>query len=140
HPDQYAISKQDHELMLKMQFDDWFEDEKLLESLKPALQGLIAYYLAHARKKDEPLDPVARFHLRNGAQLKRLNWLGDRSPNGFRQSAGMLANYIYEPDKIVQNHEAHVKDRIFAIDRKIYDLVPPELRANQPKKRQKRKK
>ena len=140
HPDHYAISKQDHELMLKMQSDDWFEDEKLLKSLKPALQGLVAYYLAYARKKDEPLDPVARFHLRNGARLKRLNWLGDSSPNGFRQSAGMLANYIYEPDKIVQNHEAHVKDRKFAIDRKIYDLVPPELRTNQPKKRQNRKK
>ena len=140
HPDQYAISNKDHELMLKMQSDDWFDDEKLLESLKSALVGLVAYYLAYARKKDEPLDPVARFHLRNGARLKRLNWLGDCSPNGFQQSAGMLANYVYEPDKIVQNHEAHVKDRIFAIDRKIYDLVPSALRANQPKKRQKRKK
>ncbi len=134
HPDQYSISKEDHELMLKIQSDDWFEDEKLLESLKPALQRLVAYYLAYARKKDEPLDPVARFHLRNGARLKRLNWLGDCSPNGIRQSAGMLANYVYEPDKIVQNHEAHVKERKFAIDRKIYDLVPPELRANQPRK------
>ncbi len=139
-PDQHAISKEEHELLLLMQADNWYEDESLQESLKPILLRLMAHYLANARKGDEPLDPVARFHLRNGANLERINWLGDRSPNGFRQSAGMLLNYVYDPDKIVRNHESYVKDRKFAISKTIVELVPQELRADRPKKKRKQSK
>ena len=59
------------------------------------------------RSGSEPYDPVARFHLRNGAKLARINWLGDLSENGLRQSAGILVNYVYDLDEIVKNHEEY---------------------------------
>jgi len=114
-------------LLLHIQQEDWFDDATLLESLEPLLMSLCAWYLTRARKRDEPLDSVARFHLRNGASLQRINWLADTSPNGFKQSAGMLVNYVYNPDKIVRNHERYVKDGNFAFSKDIVDLAPLEL-------------
>ena len=137
---QLDISPKDHELLLKTQSEGWLEDEALLQSLEPVLLKLCAYYLAFARNGDEPLDPVARFHLRNGARLERINWLGDRSANGIDQSAGMLANYVYDPDTIVQNHERYVIDHEYAIAKSIIDLVPKPLRTDKPEKKSKRSK
>lgn len=135
----YGVSTEDQVLLQQTQEDNnWVENKKLMESLKPVLMMLCAYYLTCLRKHDEPLDPVARFHLRNGARLERINWFGDSSTNGIQQSLGMLANYVYDPDKIVQNHERYVKDRIFATAKDITELVPHELRTNQSKKIRKR--
>ena len=53
------------------------------------------------------LDRVAQFHLSNGAQVERINWLADQSPNGLAQSAGMMINYQYRLDRIESNHEAY---------------------------------
>lgn len=137
--DGIAVSAKERKLMLMTQTDNWHEDRDLLGSLKPTLIRLAAFYLAHARRRDEPLDPVARFHLRNGASLQQINWLGDCSANGFRQSAGMLVNYIYDPDRIVQNHENYVRDRKLAISKDILELVPQELRPGKTPQRSKRK-
>jgi malonyl-CoA decarboxylase len=52
---------------------------------------------------------VARFHLGNGARLERINWQGDLSPKGLRESGGLLANYLYDLKSIEKNHEAYVK-------------------------------
>jgi malonyl-CoA decarboxylase len=49
-------------------------------------------------------DPVAKFHLGNGARLQRINWAGDLSKNGLRQSCGMMVNYLYELDKVEEYH------------------------------------
>src|SRR5207237_6497673 len=62
------------------------------------------------RRQDEPRDPVARFHLRNGARLERINWLSDRSAKGLRESAGLLVNYVYDRKAVARNHEAYVND------------------------------
>ena len=51
------------------------------------------------------VDPVARFHLGNGARLERLNHLGDVSANGLRQSHGLMVNYLYDLGQIEVNHE-----------------------------------
>lgn len=136
--DGFAISAKEREQLMMTQTDKWFNDERQLTLLKPTLLKLAAFYLAYARRRDEPFDPVARFHLRNGASLKRINWLSDCSPNGFRQSSGMLVNYIYDPDKIVQNHENYVRDRKLAISKEILELVPQELRPDKSKKKLKR--
>lgn len=75
---------------------------------RQALQRLAAFYLAF----QTPLpggDPVARFHLDNGARLERLNPLGDLSPKGMRQSLGTMVNYLYDLDKVARNHEAFVQ-------------------------------
>ena len=49
---------------------------------------------------------MARFHLGNGARLERLNFLGDVSPKGMKQSHGLMVNYLYALDEIEKNHEA----------------------------------
>jgi malonyl-CoA decarboxylase len=53
------------------------------------------------------VDPVARFHLGNGARLERLNWRADISPNGLRQSGGLMVNYLYDLPRIEEYHEAY---------------------------------
>ena len=55
-----------------------------------------AHYLGQAIDDSKPLDAVARFHLGNGARVERLNWAGDPSPKGLRQSFGLMVNYLYD--------------------------------------------
>lgn len=77
------------------------------EGLKDLLLRLCAYYLLKVKSRGKPADPVARFHLGNGARLEHLNWLADISSNGLRQSAGMMVNYLYDPATMADNHEAY---------------------------------
>ena len=77
---------------------------------EPRLLRLCARYLLHEKRGRQPLDPVARFHLRNGARLERLNWMGDPSPSGLSQSAGIMVNYVYDEAEVVANHEAFVNE------------------------------
>lgn len=88
--------------------EDWATDKAKTTLLKPILLRLCAHYLANEKKGSRPLDPVAAFHLFNGARLERLNWLADTSPKGFRQSAAMMVNYYYKLDEIDDNHEEFV--------------------------------
>jgi malonyl-CoA decarboxylase len=74
------------------------------------LMQLCAYYLLRAKRGYAPLDPVARFHLANGARLARLNWGGDLSSGGFAASLGITANYVYRMADVEENHEAYAKD------------------------------
>jgi malonyl-CoA decarboxylase len=63
----------------------------------------------------EPMqDPVGRFHLNNGARLERINWLGDPSQKGLRESLGLMVNYLYERRAIEGNHEKFVRGEIVA--------------------------
>ena len=89
---------------------DWHLDETVAAELEPVLLNLCAHYLLNVKHNGEPVDPVARFHLRNGARLERINWRGDCSEKGLRQSAGMLVNYVYESTSVTQNHEAYVNE------------------------------
>jgi malonyl-CoA decarboxylase len=70
------------------------------------LTRLAARYLLTARKGEHPYDPVARFHLGNGARIERLNYLADTSTRGDQQSYGLMVNYVYDPDTIEENVEA----------------------------------
>jgi malonyl-CoA decarboxylase len=94
------------------QLDDssLYDDDAKAQQVKPLLMHLCAYYLLNAKRGDEPLDAVARFHLRNGARLERINWLGDRSEKGLRESAGLQVNYLYDRKTVAQNHEVYVND------------------------------
>ncbi len=85
------------------------------EVLHGTLMHLCAHYLVEAKDGQpdatgRPLDPVARFHLGNGARLERINWLADTSPRGVKQSAGLMVNYLYKLDDIEENHEAYARD------------------------------
>ena len=63
----------------------------------------------------EPVeDPVARFHLHNGARLERINWLANVSRRGMRESLGLMVNFLYEPRSIEANHDRFVRGEIAA--------------------------
>jgi malonyl-CoA decarboxylase len=91
-----------------LESDDWITRPDACEALKGPLMRLAARYLTEAKRKgSRPLDPVAHFHLSNGARMERLNWLGDVSPKGMKQSAGLMINYFYKLSDIEKNHEAY---------------------------------
>ena len=103
----------------------WQRDEKLAEALRQPLTRLAARYLLLARdQSDEPLDRVARFHLSNGARVERLNFLADVSPQGLRQSFGMMVNYRYKPGDIEANHEAFKGERRIVASAAVKSLLP----------------
>ena len=80
------------------------------DSLKPPIMGFCAAYLTRHASTQEPADPVARFHLGNGARLERINWLGNTAPRGIQESFGIMVNYLYDIETIESNHEAFVND------------------------------
>jgi malonyl-CoA decarboxylase len=88
-------------------FAAWLsEQEEAFEPDAPALLPLVARYLVKARGPGGlPLDPVARFHLGNGAALERINPSGDLSPNALATAHGVMVNYRYRPDELERNHE-----------------------------------
>ena len=72
------------------------------------------YLLSAGVELEKAQDPVARFHLNNGARLERMNWRADESRRGLRESLGMMVNYVYEPKAIEANHERFTQGRIVA--------------------------
>ncbi|SMO86498.1 malonyl-CoA decarboxylase [Paracoccus laeviglucosivorans] len=85
----------------------WHKDATKAEALRAPLLAAAATYFLRARDgKGRVPDPVARFHLGNGAQLERMNHLGDVSANGLKQAHGLMVNYLYDLDRIEVNHEA----------------------------------
>lgn len=101
----------------------WAKDASVAGALQRPLMALAARYLVSKRGDGQPLDAVARFHLRNGARLERLNWLGDVSVNGMAQSCGLMVNYRYVVDEIEANHEAYMKDGAIALGQDMRGLL-----------------
>ena len=90
----------------------WHQDEAVAKALRPILTRLCARYLVHEKRENgTAVDPVAHFHLSNGARMERINWMADRSPRGIRQSAGLMINYRYDLARIDANHERLPLDR-----------------------------
>ncbi|MED5396668.1 MAG: malonyl-CoA decarboxylase [Pseudomonadota bacterium] len=87
---------------------NWTGDEAVSQALRSPLLRLCARYLIEEEGQNaQALDSVAHFHLANGATMGRLNWMGDTSAKGIRQSAGLMINYVYELGRIEENHEAY---------------------------------
>ncbi|MFC1664983.1 malonyl-CoA decarboxylase [Pseudomonadota bacterium] len=86
---------------------DWDHDVKLAEVIRRPLINICARYLILEQKDGHALDPVAHFHLNNGARLERINWLADVSKKGMQQSAGLMVNYLYKLSDIDKNHERY---------------------------------
>jgi len=82
---------------------------KLDAKMGRLLVPLCAHYLVNEKRGQEPLDAVARFHLKNGARLDRINWLADSSPTGIQQSGGLMANYVYDVANLERNHELYAR-------------------------------
>jgi len=110
-PDDAPLSDEERALLKQLDEPKWFDDADLTAQLRALLEPLAAYYFLKARTaKGRVIDPVARFHLGNGARLERINWLGDLSPKGLRESAGIMVNYLYRLEDIEKNHEAFAND------------------------------
>lgn len=105
--------------LARLDSSKWFENTKLSLELQRDLVPLCAYYLLRAKQEKEPLDSVARFHLRNGARLERINWLADTSPMGMQRSSGLMANYVYRLDDVERNHELYSREYKIASSRLI---------------------
>jgi malonyl-CoA decarboxylase len=103
--------------------------ETAVTPLQEPLMRIAAHYLLAEKRDREPLDPVARFHLRNGARLERMNWLGDRSQRGLGESLGIMANYLYDPRSIEKNHETYVDDHQVVAAARVTRLLPRDLRS-----------
>ncbi|MGE3841029.1 MAG: malonyl-CoA decarboxylase [Vicinamibacterales bacterium] len=106
------------------------DQQAVPENLRTRICALCAYYLLHAKHGREPLDPVARFHLANGASLERLNWLGDTSPAGLKRSLGLMVNYVYRLADVEKNHEAYARQYRIAASGAFERLVKPVFRAS----------
>jgi malonyl-CoA decarboxylase len=101
----------------------WYENAEAAEALHDVLLRACAHYLVNVKHGTLPADPVARFHLRNGARLERINWLADTSVNGLQQSLGIMVNYVYDEDQMVINHEAYVHEGTIAHSREVDRLL-----------------
>jgi malonyl-CoA decarboxylase len=95
---------------------EWWTDAELASALEGKLTMLAAWYLTGPRNAaGRLLDPVARFHLGNGARLERINWLANTGTAGMATSHGIMVNYLYKLDEIERNHEAYASGQPVAV-------------------------
>jgi malonyl-CoA decarboxylase len=111
------------ELLSRIETPDWHKNAQESERLRKTLAPFAAYYLTCAKQDREAADPVARFHLGNGARLERLNWLADTSKRGMQQSAGMMVNYLYRLEHVEQNHEMYIREQRVSASRELRRLA-----------------
>ncbi len=96
--------------LTELEKQSWWQDPAQSEKLRPGLMRLCATYLTRRPSPGNRIDPVARFHLGNGARLERINWLGNTELRAIQESFGIMVNYLYDHDSIEDNHEAFVRD------------------------------
>ena len=100
------------------------DNVSLLDDKSPVRRMLLAcaaHYLGRVLEDGKPLDPVARFHLGNGARVERLNWLGDPSAKGLKQSCGLMVNYLYDLKRL-DKHRALLLHGKIPVSGSIEDL------------------
>ena len=115
------LSKFDTNLSKIITDTDWTNSAK---KYRKSLESAMARYILISDRPDMAAnDPVARFHLGNGATVHRFNYLGDTSDNGITQSAGMMINYLYELNTIDVNHENYANTKEIVADDSIRNLV-----------------
>lgn len=103
----------------------WTQKSGAMEAVERVLPPLAAHYYLHARTPSgRTIDPVARFHLGNGARLERINPRGDHSESGLKQSLGLMVNYLYDLDHIEANHEAYANRGEIAASPAVKRLAP----------------
>uniref|UniRef100_A0A914WZW1 Malonyl-CoA decarboxylase n=1 Tax=Plectus sambesii TaxID=2011161 RepID=A0A914WZW1_9BILA len=98
-------------------------DVQQFEALKPVLMHLCAKYLYVVKRRGYAVDPVANFHLRNGAELYRLNWMADNSARGIKNSFGMMVNYRYVLPDVETNSNRYLSDQTVAVHDNVRSLL-----------------
>jgi malonyl-CoA decarboxylase len=126
--DEGGFDADEREVLAGLADPAWAGDPEQVEAARRVLVGAAATYFLKAKTdRGRPVDPVARFHLGNGARLERLNFLGDLSPKGLRQSHGLMVNYCYDLSEIERNHEAYAEKREVIAAPAIRKLARPDL-------------
>lgn len=123
-----SLSDADRLVLKSLRDPRWVEagqaEPEAFDQLRDTVLALAATYFLQAKSSDQrPVDPVARFHLGNGARLERINWLGDVSEKGLREAHGLMVNYRYELADIERNHEAYAQDGVVAASRAVRSLL-----------------
>ena len=127
--DDVPITDEDRAVLQNLDAPDWFENPELAAQLRSVLEPLAAHYFLKARTpKGRLIDSVERFHIGNGARLERIDWLGDLSPKGLRESAGIMVNYLYRLEDIEKNHEAYANHGEIAASSAVKRLIKSEGR------------
>lgn len=99
------------------------ESKGALEAARAFLVKAAADYLSGGGDPKAVRDPVAKFHLGNGARLERINWAGDTSDNGWKQAYGLMVNYLYDLDNLDRNKRAFRQQEATAASREVARLV-----------------
>ncbi len=123
-----ALTAADKTALAGLDEPDWWKDAAKAAALEDPLMRATAWYFLRARSpRGLPLDPVARFHLGNGARLERINWLADTSDRAMAQGHGLMVNYLYDIDDIEKNHEAYAEGRTVVASNAVQRLLRPSL-------------
>ena len=123
-----ALNEADKTQFAVLDNPNWWRDEETAAHLQDALMRAAAWYFLRARtERGLPVDPVARFHLGNGARLERINWLADTSDKAIAQAQGLMVNYLYDLDHIEKNHEAYAESRTVVASSAVQRLLRPPL-------------
>jgi len=124
-----GLTREDVEALRGLDADGWQDDKTACERVRRAMMpAAAAYFLRAKNERGRPADPVARFHLGNGARLERMNFLGDASAKGLAQSYGLMVNYLYDLSAIEKNHETYANLGTVSTS----SAVARELRSNLP--------
>ncbi len=123
-----GLTREDVEALRLIDEPDWHADKATCEAVRKAMiPAAAAYFLRAKNERGRPLDPVARFHLGNGARLERINWLADTSDKAIAQACGLMVNYLYDLDDIEKNHEAFAEGRTVVASNNVQRLLRPPL-------------
>lgn len=102
----------------------WYRNRGLTERVEPVLSSLAARYLTTLRERgDRAVDPVAHFHLSNGARVERIQFLANATEVGMTRSVGMMVNYQYDLDAIEENVDGYVGDGSIAVSSDVQALL-----------------
>lgn len=127
-----VVTGEDRRLLARLKDPAWHEGAAAA-ALQGPLTALAAhYFLLATNDAGRPIDPVARFHLGNGARLERINWLGDTSEKGLAEAHGLMVNYRYDLKEIETNHEAYAKEGRVAASRAVRGLLRADKRPKTP--------
>jgi len=123
-----ALTEADKAQLAALGEPGWWADAEIAQRLQDPVMRAAAWYFLRARTpRGVPADPVARFHLGNGARLERINWLADVSDKALAQGCGLMVNYLYDLDEIEKNHEAYAEGRTVVASGAVQRLLRPPL-------------